>query len=466
MDRNKKKIKLISVIEIIILIIIIYSVIELNKPCDFLCFDGLLYVPVLCITIPLFIINVFVIQSLRKKSLFVPTFCLIIIILGIFIYTIVENELSYRPANNINEIISDNKDDYDEDEDNSNQNDKIEYFIHNDKLYYYQYKESYYNGEKGILFKAELDGTNSKKVCELDLGSNFEYNFIYNNEVFYTTRIYDEEKHSNVNSLKRLNLNNCQDETITIEDSEAQGEWEYLLESKTEDKVVINDYYIGKRSTRLYNFDIKYNLINSTNVVTNKFNNYYIDYKNLDIYYIKNSDNKLASIYKNDDLILKLNYKEELKIFCYKNNYLYLYDEDNIYKINLEKKELEETILNNYDSITKVDSLFDDLFYIDGDLYRFNTDTNKFEIFSYKVTDDVRISILYKINNYYVFIPSNIDLNNNYDSSRKKYKYYLYIYDEEGNLIYKKTNLYDVKIDNDNIYTIDSKRKIELVNIQ
>ena len=131
---NKEKnssAKIAIVIEIILIIVFIWSYIDLNAECeDWSCLGKILPYLLIRITGILAIINLFIIQILRKKGLIFPIIVFLCII-SIFFIKNYEKEkyiktTRFEPENNFDSIFHN---------DFSKTNKYIYYFVHNNYLY-------------------------------------------------------------------------------------------------------------------------------------------------------------------------------------------------------------------------------------------------------------------------------------------------------------------------------------------
>ena len=445
-----------------------WSYADLNAECDgWDCFGKIFPFLLIRVTGISAVINLFIIQILRKKNLVFPIIVVLCIFSAFFI-KIYEKEKYIRtkrfePENSFNNIFHN---------DSSKTSKYISYFVHNNNLYYYKYDEKYMNlntDEKGILFKTDFQLNKTDKVCELNNGMNFDFDFIYGNEVFYTTQEEDcEECSSEHNSLRRLNLDTCEEKTIANYDGTTSGQWEYIFGSRNKDEILFYDY-VGDISDSkvLYKYNLKENKIVRSGEVSNHFD--LVDYDTFDYYY-----QTYNGVYYNDDLIYRF-YDLKYYILSFDTNNIYLYNDnyDYIYALNKESKQMVEKKdfpLKNINNITNVHMFMNNYLYIDNKIYQYDIHSNSFVlIFDNIKEDDLRLfddsySAQRNVNGYYLFSDIS-DLGFNVGDS--DIKVVLLIYDNNRNNIikeYSNGNLINYFIDNDDIYLVNNDnmfKKIE-----
>lgn len=437
------------------IIIFIWSYIDLNAECDgFSCLSKIFTYLLILASGILAVINLFIIQILRKKNLVFPII-VVLCIISIFLIKNYEKDkyiktTRFEPENSFDSIF---------DNDFSETNKYIYYFVHNNYLYYYKYDGNYIDFEedkKGILFKTDFNLNKTDKVCELNSGMSFYFDFIYGNEVFYTTR---ETYH---NSLKRLNLDTCEEKIITNYDETTRGKWKFILGSRNKDEILFYDYDSDFYGDVLYKYNLKDNRIVKLGKVHDTFD--LVDYDTFDYYYTT-----YEGIYYNDSLIYKSNdFKYNLLSFDAKNIYLYDNNYEYIYVLNKESKQIVEKKnfqLKNINYITNIKMFMNNYLYIDNKIYQYNIDSNSFvSIFDNIKEDNLGLfSELFgeqrNINGYYLF-RDNFYLNSfdsDPDIEDSAIKVVLSIYDNKGNNIikeYNNGNLINYFIDNDDIYLV------------
>ncbi len=472
---NKEKnssAKIAIVIEIILIIVFIWSYIDLNAECeDWSCLGKILPYLLIRITGILAIINLFIIQILRKKGLIFPIIVFLCII-SIFFIKNYEKEkyiktTRFEPENNFDSIFHN---------DFSKTNKYIYYFVHNNYLYYYKYDENYINfeeDEKGILFKTDFNLNKTDKVCELNSGMSFYFDFIYNNEVFYTTREKNCEECglSYHNSLKRLNLDTCEEKNIIDYDETTRGEWEYILNSRNNDEILFYDYGKNDDKDMLYRYNIKENKIVKSGTVNDVFEYYGInDYNSFDSYSIK-----YDGVYLNDALLYKLDdfkiEKTNVELLDYDSENIYLFDSDYVYVLNKNLKQIiskKELTLKN---IFKHNLFMNHYFSAENKMFKYNTEKNefiyldKFPSFDYNSDENISLADVYKINDYYLFSDADAisGSTEHYDNTDMVV---LLVFDNTGKDIIKEYyngNLINYFIDNDDIYLVYNDNTIKKI---
>ena len=453
--------KIAITIEIILIIIFIWSYIAWNAECEGLsCLGKILPYLLIRASGILAVINLFIIQILRKKNLVFPII-VVLCIISVFLLKIMKKNVyikttRFEPENSFDNIFYN---------DFSESSKYIYYFVHNNYLYYYKYDEKYIDfetDEKGILFKTDFKLNKTDKVCELNSGMSFYFDFIYGNEVFYTTREKGCETCglSYHNSLKRLNLDTCEEKIITNYDETTSGEWEYILGSRNKDEILFYDSDSDSDGDVLYKYNLKDNRIVKLGKVRDTFD--LVDYDTFDYYYTT-----YEGIYYNDSLIYKSNdFKYNLLSFDAKNIYLYDNNYEYIYVLNKESKQIVEKKnfqLKNINSINNIKMFMNNYLYIDNKIYQYNIDSNSFvSIFDNIKEDNLGLfSELFSeqrnINGYYLFC--DISGLNSFDSDPdiEDSAVVLSIYDNKGNNIikeYNNGNLINYFIDNDDIYLV------------
>lgn len=489
-EKNKKlekkiKLEIILVIMIIILIPIISNYINTPSNCQpgFDCLGEafslksllfLLLMNILYISIPLAIINSFIIQKIRKKSLLIPCIPIIIILIGyLFI-------IEPKPENNLYNIINNTSNYMGEKE--------LDYFIHNDNIYYYKqstppfiltlsshnlFSHNFINinklFDKKVLFKADLNGKNSKKICTLN--GSFEYNFIYKNEVFFTTR--EEGSHFDYhNVLKRLNLDTCEEKIIINNDEKTAGEWSYILNSIKKNEIVFYDYNWDNESKQLdvlYKYNLDDHKITQRKTVEDFISNY-IDYNNFDEYKEKPDDEYgYKNIYLNNKFIIK---GEKLKIISYDEKNIYLQDDNNIYTLEKETNEIINTQKIENNITARRNNLYQTYFLINNNLYIYNTNAQKYKLILKNINEEEFLPEIYNINNNYLFIDNFTFKNGTYTynySSKEKPVPVLIIYNKNSKKIaeeYDNGNLIKYRIDNDKIYLIYKNNTIKKIDLK
>ncbi len=467
---NRIGAKIAIIIEIILILSSLWCYKEWNAECYYGwdCLGKIIPYLLIRITIPVAIINLFIIQILRKKSIIFPSIVVLCILIGLginnyqkHIYTTVTR---FEPENSFDSIFNN---------DSLKSNKYISYFVHNDYLYYYKYDANNINfeeDEKGILFKTDFNLNKTEKVCELNRGADFYFDFIYDNEVFYTTR--EKDDYSYHNALKRLNLDTCEEKNIIDYDGTTSGEWKYILNSRNKDKILFYDFGKDFADDMVYLYNIKENLIVKSGVMQDAFEYFSInDYINFNTYSVKGD----GGIYLNNELIYKINELEfedtNIDILDYDDENIYLYNSNNIYVINKKEKNLIQKKELPLKNIYHYNVFMDHYFQTKNETYKYNITNDEFLLledfpkFNYKDDEYRNLNNIYKINNYYLFSDDDfINGTTEYDDNTKNVA--LLIFDNNGKNILKEYcngNLINYFIDNDDIYLIYSDNTIKKI---
>ena len=433
---NKTKIAII--VEVVAIIAIILSLVDFTSECYmFDCLGKAIPFLILSVAVPVAIIDCFVIQYYRKRTLLIPLAFFVVIALLAFGYFYSIKLNGYLPEKDLNTIVNNYFDE---------SNKYIEYFVHNDKLYYYKYEESLLNKNKGVLFKADLDGSNPEKICSLNYSEDFHYYFIYDNEVYYSVRETDNPGSLDYhNTLKRMNLDNCKEKVIINKDDETSGEWTFESNTIINNEILIRDYIIDNIGSDMY---YKYNI--NTNKITNrkeiKDNSLpIIDRYTLDSY-TKYDDNNECIFYINGKTVLKgencnfISYDKD-KIYITANNYLYTLDKET--KEIIDQKELY------LGDVYTLYNLENNYLLINDEFVYFDSQEKEFKTIAQRVSEE--LYDFYKVGDYNI-------LYNEYDLySEGSSDIVIEIFNDKGEKIISKSNdedFLDFRIYNNNIYLI------------
>ena len=469
MEQKKNVGAIVAIVaEVILIILFVAAYKDVQAECDdFECLGKVFSYFIMYVSGVGAVMNLFVIQYARKKSFIFPLLVVLCIITiyayKLFQYYKYNKEVRFEPNESLEEIINN---DYPENDDKY-----ISYFIHNDMLYYYKYDETHggLEGEKGALFKTDLKGENAERVCILKAGMSFYYDFIYGDEVFYTTREKDENG-SYHNSLKRLNINSCEEKTIMQYNGDSNGEWKYLYGSRNNDEIMFYDDGPYYDEYALYRYNLKEDKIINSKIIHNI--NSLIDYDNMDEYYVLGN-----SVYINDKVIYEFdqNSYSVIDILSFDKENIYLYSNNSIYVLNKTSKQItgkRDIPLKDIKNLRSINMFMKNYVYIDGMIYQYVVESNSFqklfegmktgELEQFYYSGEQRI-----VNGYYLFG------DRDYTKGDKEYgdniKTILSIYDKEGNMIIEETtngNLSKYRIDNNRIYLIykdNSIKKIDMV---
>ena len=205
-------------------------------------------------------------------------------------------------------------------------------------------------------------------------------------------------------------------------------------------------YFISKDivedGKEAYNVLVKYDLDSSEIVAKRDIvsSDYAIDYDNFDIYYI-NYKNDKAYIYKNDQKLYSFD-KERVRLLARTNKTLLLYDDSNLYKFDLSKKKIVETVKSKLEGFYGLSDLSGKYFHVIGNIYMYNDN-----IKNLNVIIDENTGGIYNVDDFgnnVVFYNHDTSDITVYNKVNKKYEIYenaKYSYD------YKNSKLY-VTVDN------------------
>ena len=380
---------------------------------------SLLIIPELLIRILGFYIFTVLIRYLYKKNKILSILFILLILVLVVLF--IRNNTDYNKTYNLSNI-------YD------NRNNII---IDNNKLYY-NVKESYeYTSFLGKLYMPkiiaqdtinymDLDGKNNKILCKnpnknLSMEER-DFLFVKNNELYYSSS--EKEK----SYIKKINLSNCKETEIKKD---------YNFIKKIDNDKMLFMYRIKDSNTSIIKYDIDNNKKIKENNVSEEFDytNFIIDYNNLNLYYKDNN----GYIYKNNKIILKVD-DSELRPLLLTSNYLFVYDYDYIYQIELNTNKVINKIDNKYKEISNIFSdTNDNYFFADDKIYYFNEENNSFDSI---IKDEIDYEMVYHYGDKMVFDDNNnnIIVYDNNTNEIKKYKNVLYSYDNNSLYIISKSN--------------------------
>lgn len=285
-----------------------------------------------------------------------------------------------------------------------------------------------------------LDGTNNKKLAETDELRYATFYFVYNDEAYYYTTYYSENKKINLKTgeIKSLGTNDiCLAKTLN------NG----MVYSFLDNAVAEDEYSVFKK------IDIKNN--KTISEIKTKYSmagdKYFFDYDGGNIYYLEDYYSKFPSIYKNNQIIYEFTeydrYKfPKIEFIAVNSNYIYFKQNDIIYKLDIDNKSIEKELSNSLNDIKRISSgnNTDNYFYSDKKIYSFDMKKSAFEL----VISDIekQPEYIYNINNKLIFTEN---------TDNVKY------YSETDNLgsvvVYNKLNKNTEKFDNIRKVSFDEK---------
>ena len=248
-------------------------------------------------------------------------------------------------------------------------------FIYKDKIYFYDSGHiTKFNGEVVYyhkLYQMDLNGKHRKVISNSDKLKTGNFNFIYNDEVYFYS-IKD-------NDYIVFNL-----KTKDIRNLDVGGS--YVANSLKNNHIYVYNYTntSNENNERYANI-----LLRKVNLDTNKtiseikldnidgsiqIEDVFVDYKYGNIYY--KLENKFDSlyIYKNDEID-----KDNFTFLAATEGYIYFTDKKIIYKVDIVNKILEKEITNNFSNIERIDDGEGlNYFYDNKNIYYLDTDSDEF----------------------------------------------------------------------------------------
>ena len=446
MINEEKVIRILTICEkvlgIFIVISFIYSRFFPNS-------GGLVWGFVKLLVLPLFITNtIFLLSSKKTIIKFVIILSIVFVIFGLINDVEEKNELKNRNKPLEIEKVLDNRHNHDM---------TISYFFHNNKIYYYKYEKTMASDNKGFLFESELSGEYNKKICTLNYSDRFDFKYIFGDDAYFT--LSDKKDKKVINSLKKINLNNCKVTDVIKDSDDIMIDQIHYNISGDRSLIYGSDY--DENNSYWYNYDLNVNKFTENKKIGYDYSLFYAN--TMDIYDIDNNE-----VYRNDEVIINtkgISGIGDAKILLCSDSYVYLYNKKNIYQFDISNGKLLKKINRKYKSIKRLDSIYGDYFYINSNIYEFDTTNNKFKVLIKNIPKGFVNSKIYTYADKYIFITDK----NDYENNNKKVKPCIFIYSKNYGVIYKKTDLSDVKIDAKNIYVISKNKdikKIDLDNIE
>lgn len=257
-------------------------------------------------------------------------------------------------------------------------------FIYKDKIYFYDSGHiTKFNGKVVYyhkLYQMDLNGKHRKVISNSDKLKTGNFNFIYNDEVYFYS-IKD-------NDYIVFNL-----KTKDIRNLDVGGS--YVANSLKNNHIYVYNYTntSNENNERYTNI-----LLRKVNLDTNKtiseikldnidgsiqIEDVFVDYKYGNIYY--KLENKFDSlyIYKNDEIVYQVENdkidKDNFTFLAATEGYIYFTDKKIIYKVDIVNKILEKEITNNFSNIERIDDGEGlNYFYDNKNIYYLDTDSDEF----------------------------------------------------------------------------------------
>lgn len=257
-------------------------------------------------------------------------------------------------------------------------------FIYKDKIYFYDSGHiTKFNGEVVYyhkLYQMDLNGKHRKVISNSDKLKTGNFNFIYNDEVYFYS-IKD-------NDYIVFNL-----KTKDIRNLDVGGS--YVANSLKNNYIYVYNYTntSNENNERYTNI-----LLRKVNLDTNKtiseikldnidgsiqIEDVFVDYKYGNIYYKLESKLDSLYIYKNDEIVYQVENdkidKDNFIFLAATERYIYFTDKKIIYKVDIVNKVLEKEITNNFSNIERIDDGEGlNYFYDNKNIYYLDTDSDEF----------------------------------------------------------------------------------------
>lgn len=257
-------------------------------------------------------------------------------------------------------------------------------FIYKDKIYFYDSGHiTKFNGEVVYyhkLYQMDLNGKHRKVISNSDKLKTGNFDFIYNDEVYFYS-IKD-------NDYIVFNL-----KTKDIRNLDVGGS--YVANSLKNNYIYVYNYAntSNENNERYANI-----LLRKVNLDTNKtiseikldnidgsiqIEDVFVDYKYGNIYYKLESKLDSLYIYKNDEIVYQIENdkidKDNFTFLAATERYIYFTDKKIIYKVDIVNKILEKEITNNFSNIERIDDGEGlNYFYDNKNIYYLDTDSDEF----------------------------------------------------------------------------------------
>lgn len=257
-------------------------------------------------------------------------------------------------------------------------------FIYKDKIYFYDSGHiTKFNGEVVYyhkLYQMDLNGKHRKVISNSDKLKTGNFNFIYNDEVYFYS-IKD-------NDYIVFNL-----KTKDIRNLDVGG-------SNVANSLKNNHIYVYNYTNTSNENNERYTniLLRKVNLDTNKtiseikldniddsiqIEDVFVDYKYGNIYYKLESKLDSLYIYKNDEIVYQIENdkidKDNFTFLAATEGYIYFTDKKIIYKVDIVNKVLEKEITNNFSNIERIDDGEGlNYFYDNKNIYYLDTESDEF----------------------------------------------------------------------------------------
>ena len=257
-------------------------------------------------------------------------------------------------------------------------------FIYKDKIYFYDSGHiTKFNGEVVYyhkLYQMDLNGKHRKVISNSDKLKTGNFNFTYNDEVYFYS-IKD-------NDYIVFNL-----KTKDIRNLDVGGS--YVTNSLKNNHIYVYNYASTSNENNERYANI---LLRKVNLDTNKtiseikldnidgsiqIEDVFVDYKYGNIYYKLESKLDSLYIYKNDEIVYQIENdkidKDNFTVLAVTDRYIYFANKEIIYKVDVVNKILEKEITNNFNNIERIDDGEGlNYFYDNKNIYYLDTDSDEF----------------------------------------------------------------------------------------
>ena len=319
------------------------------------------------------------------------------------------------------------------------------YLVYDNKIYYY----SSVNVEPpGMLLKMflddysqdginsiNIDGSDNKMLCtnlnDEEYVSEMYMHFIIDGELYYSDYRQSNEFYSDgtVGINKKINLDTCKITDLTSE---------YRIIPNTRRDNIIYMYGGSDSDLSIVKYDLNKNrVVDVVHTNADLFIDYNakIDYDNFNIYYsLEDDENPI--IYKNDEMIYQSENDAELFIFLISDDYLFFYDDDTIYQMDLNTNEIVAKKDNHFKDIYTIFSDSNDNYFIADDvIYNYDKDLDDFRKIN-ELSDEAYIKNVYHYGDKVLFL-GDMRYSILYDKSNNEVKEYSDSYfDYDDNVIH------------------------------
>lgn len=298
-----------------------------------------------------------------------------------------------------------------------------DFLVNDGNVYYISDRYVSFTYDKNeYLNVVNLDGSKNKNLCRNVNIYRFSPKFIKNDDIYY----YDSIKES----FNKINILSC-------EKSEVMQEYEFIRTDKDNkyayfvSKDIVED---GKEAFNIYvKYDIEANKV--VKEINSSSNDFFIDYDNFDIYYVKFMNDK-KHIYKNDKLIYSFE-NENVRLLAMSDKSLLLYDNNNLYKFDISKNNVVDKVKYKVEGHRILSDMSGKYFHVNDKIYMYNDNVRDLEVIIdedteglYRVEDFGDIVIFKNYNN------SNLIIYNKDNKTSETYKRAKYSYDYKNSKLY------------------------------